>query len=46
MRIQNIDLEPSGGSVASKDGTSASPDDAEKLSFRFEIVTLVNPNTR
>lgn len=46
MRIQNIDLEPSGGSLASRDGTSASADDAEKLSFRFEIVTLVNPNTR
>ncbi len=46
MRIQNIDLEPSGGSVASRDTSSASADDAEKLSFRFEIVTLVNPNTR
>ncbi len=46
MRIQNIDLEPSGGSVASRDTSSASSDDAEKLAFRFEIVTLVNPNTR
>jgi Tfp pilus assembly protein PilO len=46
MRIQNIDLEPSGASVATKDTGNASSDDAEKLSFRFEIVTLVNPNTR
>jgi len=46
MRIQNIDLEPSGGSLANRDGVSASSEDAEKLSFRFEIVTLVNPNTR
>jgi Tfp pilus assembly protein PilO len=44
MRIQNIDLEPASGSVSSKDAGGSS-DDAEKLSFRFEIVTLVNPNT-
>ena len=46
MRIQNIDLEPAGGSLATKDTGGASSDDAEKLSFRFEIVTLVNPNPR
>lgn len=46
MRIQNIDLEPAGGSAASRDGVGGSPEDAEKLSFRFEIVTLVNPNAR
>ena len=45
MRIQNIDLEPAGGSLATKDTGSDSSDDAERLSFRFEIVTLVNPNT-
>lgn len=46
MRIQNIDLEPAGGSVANRENANASADDAEKLSFRFEIVTLVNPNSR
>jgi Tfp pilus assembly protein PilO len=44
MRIQNIDLEPSGGTSASKEGGSGSSDDAEKLAFKFEIVTLINPN--
>jgi Tfp pilus assembly protein PilO len=46
MRIQNIDLEPAGNSAAaSRDGTF-NPEDAEKLAFRFEIVTLINPNAR
>ena len=44
MRIQNIDLEPTGGTQAGRDGVSVSPEDAEKLAFKFEIVTLVNPN--
>lgn len=43
MRIQNIDLEPSSGSSGNRDGTSVSAEDAEKLAFKFEIVTLVNP---
>lgn len=43
MRIQNIDLEPSAGSSGTRDGASVSGDDAEKLAFKFEIVTLVNP---
>lgn len=42
MRIQNIDLEPSYSSF----GNTASPEDKEKLSFKMEIVTLVNPNSR
>ena len=46
MRIQNIDLEPTGGTQAGRDGVSASAEDAEKLAFKFEIVTLVNPNSR
>jgi hypothetical protein len=46
MRIQNIDLEPTGGTAAGRDGVSAPPEDAEKLAFKFEIVTLVNPNAR
>ena len=40
MRIQNIDLEPSSSSL----GNTTSPE--EKLSFKMEIVTLVNPNSR
>lgn len=40
MRIQNIELEPSGGSNASKS------DHTEKLAFKMEIVTLVNPHAR
>ncbi len=37
-RVQNLEMEPSGGSAA-----NATPD-AEKLSFRLEIVALINPN--
>ena len=40
MRIQNIELEPSGGSNVTK------ANDSEKLSFKMEIVALVNPNSR
>ena len=46
MRIQNIDLEPVGSSSSTREGVSPSADDAEKLAFKFEIVTLVNPNAR
>ena len=46
MRIQNIDLEPAGSSSATREGVSPSAEDAEKLAFKFEIVTLVNPNSR
>ena len=42
MRIQNIDLEPSSSSL----GNTTSPEVGEKLSFKMEIVTLVNPNSR
>jgi len=38
MRIQNIELEPSGGSTATR------TDESEKLAFKMEIVTLVNPD--
>jgi Tfp pilus assembly protein PilO len=40
MRIQNIELEPSGGSNANK------ADHTEKLAFKLEIVALVNPHAR
>ncbi len=40
MRIQNIDLEPAGGSNATK------ANDSEKLSFKLEIVALVNSHAR
>jgi len=46
MRIQNIDLEPSSGTAATRDTGIVSVEDAEKLAFKFEIVTLVNPNSR
>jgi len=46
MRVQNIDLEPAGGSSSTREGVSPSAEDAEKLAFKFEIVTLVNPNAR
>ena len=52
MRIQNVYLEPAGSSAAT--ALSGGPavantpvgEDAEKLTFKMEIVTLVNPNTR
>src|SRR5438046_10759600 len=37
-RIQNLEMEPATGSAAS--GTA----EPEKLAFRLEIVTLINPN--
>ena len=39
-RVQNVEMEVAGSSAAT--GTS----DTEKLSFRMEIVTLINPNVR
>lgn len=52
MRIQNIFLEPAGSTAASALGTpgaaaGAAPvgEDAEKLAFKMEIVTLVKPTT-
>jgi len=49
MRIQNIELEPATTSIST--AVNSSPDDPaakdkEKLSFKMEIVTLVNPNSR
>ena len=40
IRIQNIELDP----VASANANNV--DEPEKLAFRMEIVTLVNPNSR
>jgi len=40
LRVQNLELDPAGGSSATATG------DAEKLAFRMEIVTLVSPNAR
>ena len=39
-RVQNLEMEPAGGSAATATGSP----DSEKLSFRLEIVTLINPN--
>ena len=38
LRVQNLELEPASASSATSTG------DSEKLAFRMEIVTLVNPN--
>lgn len=37
LRVQNLELEPASGSAAT------TSDDPEKLAFRMEIVTLINP---
>ena len=42
-RVQNIDLEPA---AANKSDSSEESDASEKLSFRMEIVTLVNPSVQ
>ena len=42
IRIQNLDMDPSGSSAANS-GTQGG--DTEKLSFKMEIVALVNPNS-
>jgi Tfp pilus assembly protein PilO len=39
VRIQNVDIEPASTSSAT------ATDDQEKLSFKFELVALVNPTT-
>ena len=39
-RIQNLEMEPANGSAAN------ATTDAEKLAFRLELVTLINPNVR
>jgi len=41
-RVQNLEMEPAGASAGTTSG--AAPADSEKLSFRLEIVTLINPN--
>src|SRR2546423_4942662 len=40
VRVQNLEMEPAASSSATSTG------DNEKLSFKMEIVTLVNPTTR
>lgn len=52
MRIQNIYLEPAGSSAATAlatpgaaAGNAPADENAEKLAFKMEIVTLVKPNT-
>jgi uncharacterized protein YecA (UPF0149 family) len=39
LRVQNLDLEPAGQTAA-----TGTPTEPEKLSFKMEIVTLINPN--
>jgi len=41
LRVQNVDLEPAAQSAAT--GTAA---DSQKLSFKMEIVALINPNAQ
>jgi Tfp pilus assembly protein PilO len=44
IRVQNLDLEPAASSSASAASGAAAPTDSEKLAFKMEIVTLINPN--
>lgn len=44
LRVQNVDLEPAGGSSANNPN-SISTVQPEKLAFKMEIVALINPNT-
>lgn len=46
VRLQNLEIDPMGSSAASPVANLKAPSDAEKLSFKMEIVTLINPNTR
>lgn len=49
MRIQNVSLEPAGGSAsfaAGGVGKTVPVEDAEKLQFKMEVVALVNPVAR
>ena len=41
LRVQNVDLEPASQSAATGAGG-----DSEKLSFKMEIVALINPNAQ
>jgi Tfp pilus assembly protein PilO len=43
-RLQNLEIDPMGNSAASPVANLKTPADAEKLSFKMEIVTLINPN--
>lgn len=43
IRVQNIELEPAGRSIAE---STEEPEQTERLSFRLEIVTLVNPTAQ
>jgi hypothetical protein len=45
FRVQNIELEPVTASAANGAGTNPSEEN-EKLAFRMEVVTLVQPHTR
>lgn len=45
MRIQNIDLEPAGSSTGVSASTAGSTEESERLSFKMEVITLVNPNS-
>ena len=42
IRIQNIELDP----IASSNGNGNHAEEPEKLAFKMEVVTLVNPNSR
>lgn len=42
VRLQNIDLEPATQTAAS--GAAPTEENREKLTFKMEIVTLINPN--
>ena len=45
IRVQNLELEPGGSSAANSTSTAGTQStDSEKLSFKMEIVALVNPN--
>jgi Tfp pilus assembly protein PilO len=46
IRLQNLEIDPVGGSAASLSAPAGNTSDPEKLSFKMEIVTLINPNTR
>jgi Tfp pilus assembly protein PilO len=45
-RLQNIEVDPAGSSAASPVANVKTPTDSEKLTFKMEIVTLINPNNR
>ncbi|MBI3415405.1 MAG: hypothetical protein HY043_08805 [Verrucomicrobia bacterium] len=42
IRVANLELEPLG---LPPTGTQANPEEQEKLSFRFDLITLIKPNT-